>query len=118
MYKFLSLIIILPLAVGVSMSHTMVYPKINEISGDWFIMHKLNICDVHIGKEFIESANGYNFLANENCTFLSNGIQAWRPTPDGIVFVDLSGSAVLFMERRGDYYASVMDEGVIYMKRR
>ena len=100
------------------MSSTLVFPNVSDLSGYWSIKDEINSCSIYIGRQFIESANGYEVLMGADCVFLPSRIKAWRPTPDGIMFVDLNGNAQLFMAKDEHCYSSVIDGQVVSMKRR
>ncbi|MFI0488239.1 MAG: protease inhibitor Inh/omp19 family protein [Yersinia sp. (in: enterobacteria)] len=90
------------------MASSLVLPTPESLSGQWTVVEQANSCVVHLRAESFKQANGYKLSVSPNCAhdLLPEATEAWRPTPDGIAFLDRDGLTVLFFSREGEHYRS------------
>ncbi|EHE5688046.1 AprI/Inh family metalloprotease inhibitor [Salmonella enterica] len=107
MKKFF-LVVIIFIFSGGSVTSSLILPSPVSLSGHWIVVDKINECDIYLGGERIEQANGYKLIFSSPCTFdiFSEIPEAWRPAPDGISLLNRDGRTVLFFSRENENYSS------------
>ncbi|MCW6568608.1 protease inhibitor Inh/omp19 family protein [Yersinia ruckeri] len=118
------LVVLTLMSSGEIMASSLVLPKVGDLSGQWQLQLNASgakTCDIELKNTPITPDLTWHASGDTDCLsqLLGSAPQGWRPTPDGIMLTDETGSAVAFFERAQNGYENTLpdDAGVIVLRR-